>query len=72
MSNRAEADQLSPRRKVLIVPIALLGSVMATLLVSGCGQRGPLYLPDDEVDAARRRRRSDATLPPTTPEVPSR
>ncbi|WP_163559193.1 lipoprotein [Halomonas sp. NO4] len=33
--------------------LALGTALLAALLVAGCGQKGPLYLPDDEAAAER-------------------
>nr|WP_163578092.1 lipoprotein [Halomonas faecis] len=33
--------------------LALSAALLAALLVAGCGQKGPLYLPDDEAAAER-------------------
>ena len=49
-------------RRILV---STLASVAAVLLISGCGQRGPLYLPTDPAAATR------ATLPQTLNPVPS-
>ena len=43
----------------MIVRAALLA--LALLLVAGCGQKGPLYLPDDQQAAERYGDPADAT-----------
>ncbi len=41
---------------------SLLGAVLATLLLAGCGQKGPLHLPDQTGEVV--------TRPTQTPEAP--
>lgn len=44
--------------------LALL--LMLPLLLAGCGQRGDLYLPDDDEPAARAQEASTVPVPPRT------
>ena len=36
----------------VIAKIRILPILLAALIISGCGQKGDLYLPDDEAGAA--------------------
>lgn len=45
---------------------AMLIAAISLLLLQGCGQKGPLYLPQDSSPAA-----ADATTPQPTDEAPS-
>jgi predicted small lipoprotein YifL len=44
-------------------PLSLL---ICTLLLAGCGQTGPLYLPEPEQELPQEPRETDASPAPTT------
>lgn len=49
----------------------VLGAALgAAVLLAACGQKGPLYLPDDK-EAREKQPRSATTEPITTPAIPT-
>jgi predicted small lipoprotein YifL len=52
------------------VNAALPGAVLATLLLAGCGQKGPLHLPDQTGEVVTRPTQTPETPPAEEPPPP--
>lgn len=49
-SSRLTGTRLRPRRRLNAVALAVTIALPIALLNGGCGQKGPLYIPDTELE----------------------
>src|SRR3974390_2817324 len=70
----APSDGVTPGAPSASVRAAVAGVLLATLLLAGCGQKGPLYLPDQTKKSSVPPNGGPVTAPrgtPTPPQTPA-